>query len=247
MIKILINGSTSGLGRALTKEFHKKNYSLICTGNKKKKMKELQKITNNKYKYFAGDITKDKELKSLKLNLQKINNIDVIIHCMGGGLGIKDDLISKKQFLKLFDTNLFSQSEINNLLIKKAIKKKKPLKIIHISSIASVESVASVGYSTTKAALNVYSNILSKRLISKNIDIKNIILGAFETKDNSFARLKIKNFKAYKKFKNTRMPLKKFNTINEIFPLIEFILNKNSKAISGDIILDSREINSFRN
>ena len=124
MIKILINGSTSGLGKALAKEFHKKNYSLICTGNKKKKMKELQKITNNKYKYFAGDITKDKELKSLKLNLQKINNIDVIIHCMGGGLGIKDDLISKKQFLKLFDTNLFSQSEINNLLIKKAIKKK---------------------------------------------------------------------------------------------------------------------------
>ena len=43
------------------------------------------------------------------------------------------------------------------------------------------------------------------------------------------------------------MPLKKFNTVNEIFPLIEFILNKNSKAISGDIILDSREINSFRN
>ena len=38
-------------------------------------MKELQKITNNKYKYFAGDITKDKELKSLKLKGLNILNV----------------------------------------------------------------------------------------------------------------------------------------------------------------------------
>ena len=120
---------------------------------------------------------------------------------MGGGLGLKDDLISKSNFLKLFNTNLFVQSEINNFLIKKTINEKRSLKIIHISSIASIENVASVGYSTVKAALNVYSHILSKKFITKNIDVKNIILGAFETKGNSFARLRKKILKHIKNLK----------------------------------------------
>ena len=166
---------------------------------------------------------------------------------MGGGFGIKDDLLSKKDFLELFNKNLFIQSEINNLVIKETLKKRGSLKIIHISTVASIENVASVGYTTAKAALNVYSQILSKKLFTKQIDIKNIIMGAFETKDNSFGRLKKKNIGAYKKFKNTRMPLKKYILPSEIVPTLNFLLDKNSRIISGDIVLDNREKSSFRN
>ena len=43
------------------------------------------------------------------------------------------------------------------------------------------------------------------------------------------------------------MPLKRYNKVEEISPIIDFILNKNSNIISGDIIIDNREKNSFRN
>ena len=48
---------------------------------------------------------------------------------MGGGLGIHEDLITKKILLNFFNCNLFAQSEINNLLIKNSIKKKNNLKL----------------------------------------------------------------------------------------------------------------------
>ena len=246
MSKIIINGATNGLGRALVKHYSDKDNELICIG-KIKKMRILIDETTKKHSYFSGDLLIDKNLKVLISKLSKLKKIDAVIHCMGGGLGLKDDLISKSNFLKLFNTNLFVQSEINNFLIKKTINEKRSLKIIHISSIASIENVASVGYSTVKAALNVYSHILSKKFITKNIDVKNIILGAFETKGNSFARLRKKNIKAYKEFKNRRMPLKRYNKVEEISPVIDFILNKNSNVISGDIIIDNKEKNSFRN
>lgn len=247
MSKIIINGATNGLGKALVKHYYDKDKELICIGKNKKKMQALIKETKKRYSYFSNDLLIDKNLKMLISKLSKLKKIDAVIHCMGGGLGLKDDLISKSNFLKLFNTNLFVQSEINNLLIKKSINEKRGLKIIHISSIASIENVASVGYSTVKAALNVYSNILSKKFIAKNIDVKNIILGAFETKGNSFARLRKKNIKAFKEFKNKRMPLKRYNTVEEISPVIDFILDKDSNIISGDIIIDNREKNSFRN
>jgi len=247
MIKIVINGSTSGLGRVLAEYYSGLGFELICLGKNKTKMSKLKKKINNNNFFFTGDLSNNKNLKKLKLDLSKIDKISAVIHCMGGGFGLKDNLLSKKNFFELFDKNLFIQSEINNLLIKKNLKNKSKLKIIHISSIASIESTASVGYSTVKAALNVYSNILSKKFISKNIDVKNIILGAFETKDNSFARLKKKNLKAYKKFKNTRMPLKRYNSADEIIPVVDFLLDEKSKIISGDIIVDNKEKTSFRN
>ena len=37
---------------------------------------------------------------------------------MGGGLGLKKDLLPKEDFLKLFNVNFLVQSEINNLLIR---------------------------------------------------------------------------------------------------------------------------------
>ena len=43
----------------------------------------------------------DKNLKVLISKLSKLKKIDAVIHCMGGGLGLKDDLISKSNFLKL--------------------------------------------------------------------------------------------------------------------------------------------------
>tara|TARA_B100000989_G_C19481296_1_gene445257 strand:+ start:592 stop:1332 length:741 start_codon:yes stop_codon:yes gene_type:complete len=246
-MKILINGSTSGLGKKISEYYSRKKASLVCIGKNKMKIASLKKKVGSENLFFAIDLSKDKNLNYLKQKLKKIRDIDAIIHCMGGGFGLKDDLLSKKNFLELFNKNLFVQSELNNFIISKAIKSKKKLKIIHVSSIASIENVASVGYSTVKAALNVYSNVLSKKLISHNIDIKNIILGAFETKDNSFARLKKKNIKAYKKFRDSRMPLKRYNSAKEIIPVIDFLLEEKSKIISGDIIIDNREKNTFRN
>ena len=37
------------------------------------------------------------------------------------------------------------------------------------------------------------------------------------------------------------MPLKRYNKVEEISPVIDFILNKNSNVISGDIIIDNKE------
>ena len=47
-----------------------------------------------------------------------------------------------------------------------------------------------------KAALIAYSKKLGKSFLNKNIFVKTLIPGAFETKDNSFGRLKVLNYKA---------------------------------------------------
>lgn len=248
MKNLVITGASSGLGKKICEHFSKKNFNLVCIGKTFVKLQKLKKNLNNKKNlYFSYDLVKDKNLVKLINKLKKIEDLDGVIHCMGGGLGIHEDLITKKNFIKLFNCNLFAQSEINNLLIKNSIKRKKQLKIIHISSVASLENVASIGYSTVKAALNIYSKILAKKFIKDKIFVKNLILGGFETEDNSFGRLKKKNFRAYKNFIKKRMPLDRLSYSSEIIPIIEFILNPGSEIVSGELVIDNYETNTFRN
>ena len=246
--KILITGATSGLGKKLAIFFDKKNY-LICLGKSKIKIEKLKKrLKNKKHKFYTADLSEETELNGFLNYLNKIKKIDTVIHCMGGGLGLKSNLINKKDFLKLLNINLFFKSEINNKIIKKIIKEKITGNILHISSVAALESTASIGYSTAKAALMVYSKKLAKFYIKKNIFIKTVILGAFETDDNSFARLKKNNLKAYENFKNIRLPRKKFAKPDDIIPLIEFLISKDSNILSGsDVVADFSETNTFRN
>jgi short-subunit dehydrogenase len=248
MKTVLISGASSGLGRSIALNFSKKNYQLILIGKTKKKLISLKKeLSNTNNHYFSLDLEKEKNLIILINKLNKIKKADCIIHCMGGGFGIHEDLVSKKSFYKLFNSNLFNQSEINNIFIKKSIKLKNELKIFHISSVASLENVASVGYTTAKSALNIYTKILSKKMIHRKIFVKNLILGGFETPDNSFGRLKINNKKAYKNFIKKRMPLSRLSSAKEMIQVIEFLMDSASNVISGDILMDNGETNSFRN
>ena len=245
---ILITGATSGLGKELSIYLDQKVKSLICLGKTRNKIKSLRRMLKNKKNiYFDGDISKKHKLKKFLIFLKKTKNIDTIIHCMGGGLGIKSDFISEKDFLKLLKVNLICQSEINNFLIKKMIKNKIAGNILHVSSVAALESTASIGYSCAKAALTVYSKKLAKAFVKNNIFVNTIILGAFETNDNSFARLKKRNIKAYKKFKNTRLPRKKYARAQDVIPVVEFLISKKSHMLSGtDVVTDFSESNSFR-
>lgn len=246
--KILITGASSGLGRDLCKHLSKKGEVLICIGQTGKKINLLKKeLKSKKHLFFSGDLTNQKIQKKLINFLRNEKNIQSTIHCMGGGLGLKKDLLPQKDFIKLLMVNLICQSEVNNFVIKNMIKNKIKGNIIHISSVAGLESIASIGYSVVKTALIAYSKTLSKKFLNRGIFVKTILPGAFETKDNSFGRLKKKNLKAYKIFKNKKLIRKKYASSDELIPLIDFMLSNKSNIVSGsDIVADFSESNSFR-
>ena len=43
------------------------------------------------------------------------------------------------------------------------------------------------------------------------------------------------------------MPLDRLSYSSEIIPIIEFILNPGSEIVSGELVIDNYETNTFRN
>ena len=161
--------------------------------------------------------------------------MDIIIHAMGGGLGMHHPLISINDLQLLFMTNLGSAVEINRLVIPQ-MKKNKKGNIIHIGSIASYESVGSVGYNSAKAAVSAYVRTLGRELSSHNVIMTGILPGGFIGPLNAMHRLRKKNEKIYNGFIKNRLPRKKMGNTNEIMPMIEFLASSSAGMMCGCLI-----------
>ena len=247
MQTILITGASSGLGLFLSKHFDNLDYNLVTVGRDKNKVDKLRKYLSDKNKKhcFKYDLSSLIQLQNFKKKIKKIK-FNSIIHCMGGGLGMHMPLIDKKNLIELFNINVGIAVEINNEIISKNLKKKN-LKIIHIGSVAGVETGASVGYSMVKASLIAYTKTLARNFIKKNIFVHCILLGAFEYENNSFERLRLRNEKVYKKYIKNKLPLQKISKPEDFVGLFELLISDKGNILSGSsITADFTETGTFR-
>jgi len=247
MKNILVTGASSGLGLFLSKYANAIGYDLLTVGKDKKKVSKLKSQLNdkNKKKCHLLDLRDKKKFQFFLKSLKK-EKFDVIIHCMGGGFGKHNPLISQKDLNELFNINVSLAVEINKEIIEKKFFKKN-LKIIHISSVAGIESTASVGYSMVKASLIAYVKTLSKQLIKNNIYVHCILPGAFEYESNAFERLKLRNKKMYNKFIKEKLPTQRISTANDLLGLFKLLISDEGNILSGSAITaDYSETNSFR-
>ena len=164
MNTILITGTSQGIGHALTKLLLINGYSVIGTSTK-----GIDNINENNYKSFALDLSNLDSIAAFENNFQTENiKIDILINNAGIGPDLDFELPEEISFQKTFDVNVtgttfFTEQMLQHLNVGG--------KIINISSkmgsIDVCEKNDSVAYRMSKAALNMYTKILSNRLEGK--------------------------------------------------------------------------------
>jgi NAD(P)-dependent dehydrogenase (short-subunit alcohol dehydrogenase family) len=164
MSTILITGTSQGIGHALTKLLLNNGYKVIGTNTT-----GIDNINENNYKSYSLDLSNFDSIAAFEKNIQSDNiNIDILINNAGLGPDLDFELPEEISFKKTFDVNVtgttfFTEQMLQHLNIGG--------KIINISSkmgsIDVCEKNDSVAYRMSKAALNMYTKILSNRLEGK--------------------------------------------------------------------------------
>jgi 3-oxoacyl-[acyl-carrier protein] reductase len=192
------------------------------------------------------DLLKNSNIKTaIRKAISFHKQIDIVVHVAGGGLGIKEPLLTSKDINKLLQLNLLSAIEINRILLQYK-KKNKHLKLVHVGSIASYEAVGSVGYNTSKSALCGYVRSLGRELYSRKVVVTGIMPGGFVAPNNAMQRLKNKNLKVYNRFIRDRLPRKKMGTVDEILPMLLFLCSDSSSMMGGCMVpIDAGEGKSY--
>jgi len=235
---IIITGASRGLGSEAAIAFSKSGAKLVLIARTNEDLEMIRKKCKDPKRHLsiAADLTDARGIaKAIHEAKNFLAKIDCVLHVAGGGMGKRDPLIDLNDLILLFKLNVGAAVEINRIVLPDMIKSRNG-NLVHVGSIAGKEAVASVGYNTVKAALNMYVRSLGRQMAGLGIIVTGINPGGFLAPGNSMRMLEKNNPEAFKKFLEQRMPRKKLGDSSEIIPLLKLLCSKSAGMMCGCMV-----------
>ncbi|RZM79612.1 SDR family NAD(P)-dependent oxidoreductase [Leptolyngbya iicbica] len=185
--RVLITGCSSGIGRSLCEEFHRRGDIVIATARQPDSIADLQATGLHTYRL---DVTQADQIAQLVATLQQVGLVpDVLVNNAGYGLfGPVMDL-PPAAIATQFATNVTAQVQLVQA-IAPLMKAQGGGLILNIASVSSVFTTPFAGaYAGSKAALRALSEALRMELAPFGIQVVTVHPGAIASKFGDNAQL----------------------------------------------------------
>ena len=236
--RILITGASKGLGAVAAKAFADWGAKLVLMARSGDVLEELRLSCRvpSDILTIPLDLMDIAQLcDGVEKAHEYLGEIDVVIHAVGGGLGLRNELLSYHDLLRLFTLNLGIAVEINRL-VAPAMKKRRSGNLVHVGSIASKEGVGSVGYNTVKAGLAAYVRSLGRELAAYHVVVTGILPGGFTGPRNAMKRLEVLKPDVYQRFVEDRLPRKIMGDAKELIPMLALLCSEDASMMGGCMV-----------
>ena len=188
-MNIVITGCSKGIGHELVKILSK-NHMVYGISRNREKLESLKASLTNpaNFNYLAKDV--------VNLNQNDINDfikdskVDVLVNNAGSLINKPFSKIKYDDYRELMDVNFWGAFNLSQLLVKKLSNANG--QIINISSMGGINYTSKFPglslYSSSKAALSVFTECLAVELQSEQIKVNALALGAVQTEmlNNAF-------------------------------------------------------------
>ena len=231
--KIIVTGSSRGIGLAIAQKLIKEGHHVLLNGRKKKSFKKIIK-KNKKLNYIIGDLSNPKDAaKVINKGIKILKGLDVLVCNIGESKSCAPNNETFTEWKKMFNQNFFTATNTIEAAKKKLIQSKGS--IICISSICGNELVkgAPITYSTAKAALNFYVKSISHYLSTQGVKINVISPGNIFFSGSVWDKKMKKNKNKTKSLIKKTVPLNKFGSTDDVAELVSYLLSNKSRFITG--------------
>lgn len=181
---VLITGCSSGFGKLTAKKFQSEGWNVTATMRSPEKEQELKKLDN--VIVTKLDVTDKSSVKSaVDLTIEKFGAVDALVNNAGyGGLSLFEQF-TDEQILAMFETNVFGLMRVTREVMPYMRKQKNGV-IINVTSMAGILGLSFAStYSSSKFAVEGFSEALAIECKPFNINVKTVAPGAFGTNFNS--------------------------------------------------------------
>ncbi len=223
MQKVLITGSSSGIGKIIAQTLANKGYEVFQTGRR-----EINGLKN----YKQADLSSLESVKNLYNYIKnEFGAIDILINNAGIYHYSPIEKMTEEEIIQTFNTNFLSHYYLTGLVIPD-MKKNKFGRIVNIASISGVVGEANASlYAASKSAFFGFSKSLALEVAKDNITINSISPGWVEGNLTDCALNE-----AEKEETLDVIPQRRFVEPVEVANLVLYLISSNAKGITGQNI-----------
>jgi NAD(P)-dependent dehydrogenase (short-subunit alcohol dehydrogenase family) len=173
--------------------------------------------------------------KLVKILKKDFGMPSIVVHNLGGTLDIKDPFCSIGDWRRVYRINFEVAVELNTLLVPN-MQKNKWGRVVHISSIASMENHGPVTYCAIKAALTAYTRSFGGVVASDGVVISAVLPGAVYTQKGYWEMASKNNPEHVRKFLTERQRIGRFGNPEEIGNFVAFLCSELASFNTGSIV-----------
>lgn len=221
-MNIIVTGTSRGLGKSTAEYLAKQGHTVIGCAR--------SKSDSDLFTHISGVDFKDpKTFDLLQPYLEKadalINNAAIAFDGLLATQG-------EQSITEIVQVNLISTLVLTKQYIRERLRTRQSGTIVNVSSIIAVRGYAGLAsYAATKSGLDGMTRSLARELGSKGFRINSVLPGYMET-DMS------KSLSDRQKEQITkRTPLGRLATVDDINPVIEFLISDASRFVTGQSII----------
>lgn len=238
--KALVTGSSRGLGKAICESLAQEGAVVAVCARSVEQLESLVDTmggTDAGHRAIAVDLLEEGAPEQLLLLLESsgFGSPDIVVHNLGGTLGITDPFCSIQEWRKVLRFNLEIAIELNRVLIPPMMTRKWG-RVVHVSSIASMENQGPVTYCTAKAALTAYTRSMGGVVAPAGVVVSAILPGAVFTEDGYWDQASSERPEHVRKFLTERQRIGRFGRPDEIGDYVAWLCSERASFNTGSIV-----------
>jgi NAD(P)-dependent dehydrogenase (short-subunit alcohol dehydrogenase family) len=237
--KVLVTGSTKGIGKAVAEKFHSQGWEVCLNGRNQNQLNELTRNLNQLREFSAigidSDLSSTKKIENVRDFISKeMGSLECIIFNIGSGSGTKGLRSTFEENLSLLSINLMNTIKSINLLYP-LLENNNHASIFIIGSIAQEVNVkAPITYSYSKRALNMFGKAQALKLAKHKISVNIINPGHILTLDGVWGRKQNESSQLFDNFVAENIPAGRIGGVSDVAGAIFSMANEEyGKFLTG--------------
>jgi NAD(P)-dependent dehydrogenase (short-subunit alcohol dehydrogenase family) len=236
----LVTGAGRGLGKAIAECLSREGVKVAAVSRTESDIKALISNIGGGASGHVGMAMDMMPKGAPEKVLQKLKDvgfspIDIVIHNLGGTMNIADPFCSMEDWRRVYRLNFEIAVELNGMIVPD-MQKRKWGRVVHVSSISSMENHGPVTYCAIKAALTAYTRSFGGVVASDGVVVSAVLPGAVFTEKGYWDEASKKRPEHVNKFLSERQRIGRFGRPDEIGNYVAFLCSDLASFNTGGII-----------
>lgn len=242
--KVLITGSSRGIGRAIAEVLHGEGCRVVLNGRSAPAL-EMAISDLPGASFAVGDVTLPEDARRIVGEAAAFGRLDILVCNVGGGHSVPPGNESYEEWHRVFALNFWSATNMIEAARETLVAARGV--IVCVSSICGLEVIpgAPVTYSAAKAALNAYVRGISRPLGKLGVRINAVAPGNILFEGSVWSRKLTENRGAVHAMLERDVALASLGDTKAVADLVSYLASPRAGFVTGSVwTLDGGQVHS---